>query len=252
MKIGCQSITFGNAVHKDDIEFVFREVSNAGYEGVETGFFRLDPTGGQKYAELLEKYSLKLVAIHIGGDFNDEESVKKQLANIPQVIQLAKTLNCGYIFLSGQRPKEGESYDIMAKNINNLGKVLRDEGLKLNYHNHDWEIKDNINGLYTLCDCTDKENLSFVLDVGWVVRGGADPVEVIKRLDGRLENIHFKEFTADGQFTELGKGIVNFKAVYEVIKDRGSMWIIAEQDQSSIGVVESVTQNYKYIKELIS
>ena len=105
-------------------------------------------------------------------------------------------------------------------------------------------------GLYALCDNTDPKYLSFVPDVGWVTRGGGDPAEVLKRLGGRVSNLHFKEFTDEGQITELGCGIVNFPEAFEIVKGR-DMWIIAEQDTSSIGAGASVAQNFEYLKNLV-
>ena len=260
MKIGCQTIIFGNEMHKERIETVFKTVAEAGYAGVEIGFARLDAAKAQDYAALLNKYSLEMAAVHIGGNYHDEESVKMQLAAVPEIIKFTKTLKCGNIFLSGRKLKEeeGEDYRFFAESINKLGKIIRDEGLTLSYHNHAWEIENGLHGINTIEQYTEKENLSFVLDVGWVVRGGGDPIGLIDRLGSRVSNIHFKEFTAAGGFTELGKGVVDFKPIYDVIKDKGFGWLIIEQDKMSPELQEivatvyksAVSGNYAYLKNL--
>jgi len=248
MKIGCQTITFGNEKHKTDIKGIIKSVASSGYDGMEAGFFRLDLNEAENYKKEQREYNIKQAAIHIGGDFNDVESVKKQFENLPNLIKLAHTLDCKNIFLSGS--PASSDYKAVSENINKLGKLLNENGLILSYHNHDWEIKNNYLGLYTICDNTDPKYLSFVPDIGWVAKGGGEPVEVLKRLGGRVSNLHFKEFTADGQFTELGRGVVNFKEAYEFIKDK-DFWLIAEQDASLIGADESIKQNFGYIKNLI-
>ena len=245
MKIACQTITFGNEKHKMELEDIVKAVADAGYDGIETGFFRVGLNEAENYKIWLNKYNIKQAAIHIGGNFNDEASVKQQLENTPALIKFAQAVDCKNIFFSGSPSGD---YKTVAENLNKLGKELSGGGLVLSYHNHDWEIKSD--GLYALCDNTDPAYLSFVPDIGWVVRGGANPVQVLEKLGGRVSNLHFKEFTDDGKFTELGKGVVDFKSVYEFMKDR-DMWIIAEQDSSEIGAVESVAQNYKYIKSLM-
>ena len=252
MKIGCQTITFGNERHKNDITGIIKAVASAGYDGMETGFFRLDVNEAENYRKYLLEYNIEQAAIHIGGDFNDTESVKKQLDNVPNLIKLAHTLDCKNIFLSGS--PASEYYRIVAENINKLGKLLYQEGLMLSYHNHDWEVKNNgcecCCALYTICDNTDPKYLSFVPDIGWIARGGKNPVKVLQRLGGRVKNLHFKEFTADGKFTELGRGVVDFGEVYEFVKPC-DFWIIAEQDATEIGAEISVAQNFAYIKNLI-
>jgi len=251
MKIGCQTIIFGNERHKDNIESIFKTVSETGYAGVEIGFARLDAAKAMEYAALLDKYSLEMAAVHIGGNYNDEESVKKQMANIPEVIKLAKTLKSKNIFISGRRMKEADEFKIAAENINKLGKFIRDEGLTLSYHNHSWEIENDMLGLNITEQYTEKENLSFVPDVGWVTRGGSCPSALIKKLYDRIVHVHFKEFTADNKFTELGTGVVDFKGVYETMLPKKDFWIVSEQDQTTIGAEASVKANMEYMKVLL-
>ena len=247
MKIGCQTITFGNERHQTDARGIIKEVAQAGYAGLETAFFRIAMNKTETYREYLRENNIEQAAIHVGGNFNDLESVKAQLESMPELIKLAHALECENVFLSGS--PVAADYGFAAENINKLGKMLRENGLVLSYHNHEWEIKNDYFGLYALCDNTDPKYLSFVPDVGWVTRGGGDPVEVLRRLGARVSNLHFKEFTDEGQITELGKGIVNFSGAYEAAKS-ADMWVIAEQDVTSMGAKESVSQNFEYLKNL--
>lgn len=244
MKIGCQTITFGSDKHKKGLEDIIKAVAGAGYDGMENGFARFNAGEMDNYKNWLRDYNLELAAIHIGGDFNDTQSVKRQHESIPELVKFAHDLGCVNIFFSGSPSGD---YKAVAENLNGFGKALSADGLVLSYHNHDWEIKSG--GIYTLCDNTDPDWLSFVPDIGWVVRGGADPAELLGKLGARVSNLHFKEFTGDGKFTELGKGVVDFKPVYEYAKSK-NMWIIAEQDTSEIGAEESIRQNFDYIKSL--
>ena len=252
MKIGCQTITFGNERHKTDWRGIIKSVASSGYDGMEVGFVRFDLDEIENFKKCQQEYNITQAAIHIGGDFSDVESVKRQLDNISVLIKLAHTLECPNVFFSGSPGVK--DYKTASENLNKLGKLINENGLVLSYHNHDWEIKseccEHCCGLYTLCDNTDPKYLSFVPDIGWVTRGGKKPVDVLKRLGDRVSNLHFKEFTDGGNFTELGKGSVDFKDAYEFVKDR-DFWIIAEQDASSIGADESVAQNFEYIKNLI-
>jgi len=250
MKIGCQTITFGNERHKSDMENIVKAVALAGYGGMETGFFRLDLGEAQNYKRYQREYNIRQAAIHIGGNYHDAESVKNQLANISGLIKLAHTLGCDNIFLSANAAHSEAEYKIAAGNIDSLGKMLHENGLVLSYHNHAGEIHDNCLGLFTYADNTDPKYVSFVPDVGWVTQGGGDPVEVLKRLGERMSHLHFKEFTKEGKITELGCGVVNFRGVYETVKHK-DIWIIAEQDETLIGAEESIAANFGYLKNLI-
>jgi len=244
MKIACQTITFGSEKVKMDMHDIVKAVADAGYDGIETGVHRLDMNALEDYKSWLGEYNLKQAGMHVGGNFSDTDAVKQQIENVPEIIKVAHKLDCANIFFSGGPVPD---YKIVAENLNKFGKALRYGGVTLSYHNHDWEFKDG--GFYILCEYTDPECVSFVPDIGWVTMGGANPVQVLKELGGRVSNLHFKDFTSEGGFTELGKGIVDFKPVYDFVKSR-DIWLVAEQDASEIGACESVRQNLKYIKSL--
>ena len=58
-------------------------------------------------------------------------------------------------------------------------------------------------GFRTLMANTDPTYFRLVPDVGWVTRGGADPVKFLEEFKDRIEVLHFKEFTAENSFTCL-------------------------------------------------
>lgn len=253
-RIGCQSITFGTPLHQQDIAKVFSSVADAGYDGIEIGFFRLDPAQTQAYQALLQAHALELAAIHVGGNIFDLESQKDQVRNIAAVLEMANALGAKDIFFSGSRTSDSmvrQDFIDQAVKIAELGKRAAEAGLTLCYHNHDWEIRNSLLGLSTLMEETDPDHVKLVLDVGWVTKGGADPVAVIHTYGNRVKHLHFKEFTAEGSFTELGSGIVNFPGVVRAIQGRENLWIIAEQDESRIGAAESVKHNCAYMRNLI-
>lgn len=250
VKIGCQTITWGLDKNKNNTLDVIREVKQAGYEGIEIGARHLNPEMVDTYDMVLKEAGLKLVALHSGGDFLDSKSVSMQIKNIGNTIEMLKKLGGEYLFLSGtyKEDKTIDDYRSEARVYNEIGKKCADNGIKLCYHNHNWEFFNEMRGYKILLDETDEKTVSFVVDVGWVTRGGYDPVQLIKDIYERVKCVHFKEFTSEGEITELGNGIVNFKGVYEVIKHKKDIWIVAEQDVTKRTPLESAAINYNYIR----
>lgn len=83
--------------------------------------------------------------------------------------------------------------------FNALGKRLREEGMTFLYHNHQFEYR-TFNGrmiLDLLRENTDPDCLYFELDTFWTMRGGLDPVQVIRRFGERIALIHQKDFAWD-------------------------------------------------------
>ena len=253
IRIACQTITWGPEKIREHTAEVLKEIKKAGFNGVEIGARHLDHSKPEYYSQLLGENGLDLVALHVGGDFLDHDSVNRQVENIGKTVEFAVKLGVGYIFLSGtyRKDKTGDDYKFEAQTYNRIGGVCKENGIKLCYHNHDWEIVNGLMGLKILLDNTGNDLVYFVPDVGWVTRGGADPVKLIEETYDRVEAVHFKDFTKDNDFTELGSGIVNFKGVYESVKSRKDLWIVSEQDTSSKTPLESASINCKYIESLV-
>ena len=253
IRIACQTITWGPEKNRENTDQVLSEVRKAGFSGVEIGARHLDHSKSEYYKGLLEGNGLQLVALHVGGNFLDQASVAEQVQNIGKTIRFAESLGTGYIFISGSyiKGKTAEDYRREAQVYNKIGVLCKDSGLKLCYHNHDWEIWNGLEGMRLLLENTDQELVFLVPDVGWVTRGGADPVHFVEENYRRIEAVHFKEFTTDGGFTEIGKGIVNFRGVYDSIRDKGDIWVVTEQDQTTTTPLESAGMNYAYVKSLI-
>ncbi len=255
MKVACQTIVYGNPVIKTTIDTILENVHENGYDGVEIGVRHFYLDRPDYYKELLERNQLELPAIHVGGDFLNKDAVEKELENTDAYIQFAKTMGCRYVYLSGvyRETKTAEDYAFEAEVYGKIGKNAKRNGLILCYHNHDWEFKNDAVGMKVLLENTDPENMSLVPDVGWVTIAGYDPVAFLKENLDRVEAIHFKDFKGPKQFTELGTGIVDFKAVYEFIKDKkDDLWISAEQDQATHTPEESSRENAAFIRSLMA
>ena len=233
---------------------IMKCVAECSYTGIEVGLRHFDLEKPEYYSELLKRNKLEMIALHIGGDFTNSESVQRQMDNIYSAIRLAHKLECINIFISGgfKKDKKNEDFKNEAENYNKLGEIIRNEGLTLSYHNHNWEFANDACGYNIIVENTDPDNLYFVPDVGWITRAGYNPVTVIKNIKDRISNIHFKEFDKEDNIVELGTGIVDFKSVFDFIASLKDMWIIAEQDKTTIGAQNSVAKNYKFIKSLKS
>ena len=255
VKIGCVTIVFGPRI-KDDMAEIYATIKKIGYDGVETGarYFNLDKL--EYYRDLYSKLDLKLVALHVGGDFTNKDSVREQLNNIKNIIIFGRKLGCPYLNISGsyKEGKTGEDYITEAESYKEIGKVCVDEGIVFCYHNHYWEFINNGEGMKILLDRIPIELMKLVPDVGWLEAAGVSALKFLKENISRIEALHFKDFKSTSvprEFTELGTGITPFKEIYEYIASLGrDWWINAEQDQTKLDPAEAARINYEYVKNL--
>ena len=160
--------------------------------------------------------------------------------------------------------------------VNEVTQKLKEDGITLYYHNHHIEFR-KYDGKFLLDIIREKAPLlGFELDVHWVQRGGANPLEVIKDYEGKVELIHLKDyriseipqdgfdalytgdvakfmdyFTNTIQFAELGTGSLPLKAIIEESIASGARYLLVEQDDTyGVDPFESLKISREYLLEL--
>jgi len=141
------------------------------------------------------------------------------------------------------------SYQKMAADWNQVGKIMKETGIQFGYHNHNFEF-DVVEGKVPFYDIfmveLDKDLVTMELDLFWTTKAGQNPVEVIKKYPGRFQIFHMKDmftneppfFTTAGvdDFAPVGAGVINFKEILEVKDIAGMKYMIVEQDSTKDGL----------------
>ena len=163
-----------------------KKVKDIGYESIQvSGFGPIDPF---RLKDIVDKFGLEICVTHITYD---------RLTNdIDSVIRDHKLWMCKYVGL-GAMPQQYrcnfEGYYEFIQNISVVAERLSQSGLQFVYHNHKFEFEkfgDKI-GLDILFENTDPKTFGFEIDTYWVQAGGANPVDWIKKVEGRMAVVHF-------------------------------------------------------------
>lgn len=232
MKIAVQLYTLREYLKTpEQIAETLKKVAALGYKAVEAaGVGEIDP---KEFKELADREGLTICATH-----TPYEDLKNRM---DAVIERHQLWGCQYVGLGGL-PNEyrdnKEGYIQFAKEANEFGKQLSAAGLVFNYHNHDFEFVkfEGKTAMDDLIEHTDPESVNFELDVYWAQAGGADPIEWIRKLKGRIKTVHLKDMIVTPQreqrFAELGEGNMNFKGILEACRETGVEWGVVEQDET--------------------
>jgi sugar phosphate isomerase/epimerase len=103
-------------------------------------------------------------------------------------------------------------------------------------------------------------DMQFELDIFWVKVGGVEPVDLIKKLSGRVAQVHLKDLKAgmtlpnfgsvpNDAFKELGNGIIPMEPIMVAAKAAGVKHCHVEQDQSP-DPIASIRESIAYLKRL--
>lgn len=88
----------------------------------------------------------------------------------------------------------------IAESLNAAAKVAAQRGMRVGYHNHNWELAtayDGVPALEYLAQHLDPE-VVLELDLYWAWVGGVDPVGLLERLGERVQLVHVKDGPTGG------------------------------------------------------
>jgi sugar phosphate isomerase/epimerase len=259
-EIGLQLYTLRDELPKD-VKSTLEKVALSGYKTVETyGFSIKDQFWGLSPIELkkiLDANGLKAISGHYNlGSFLADGNTTE----IPAAIEAAKILKSEYLtipWVDEPFRRTIEDYKKIASRLNEVGKMCKNAGLKLAYHNHDFEFQkhDGITGYEILLKETDKSLVHFELDLYWVVRSGNDPLQLFTANQGRFTMWHVKDMDKINPAlnTEIGSGSIDLKTIFKQAKQSGMKHFFVEQENNyNPNAFESVKTSCEFIsKELI-
>lgn len=192
--------------------------------------------------ESLDKHHLTFVALSSGGvkiDGKSEDEIAKHAANAKFVHDAGGL----YLQLVDQLPKErpvvSDDYKKLGALLTEVGKRAADLGVAVGYHNHMGTLGEKPEAVDRILEAADPRYVKLELDVAHYLQGGGDPARAIDRHHERLLFLHIKDVeTIDPpingknyRFVELGRGRVDFPAIFSALKRanfRG--WTVVELD----------------------
>lgn len=218
----------------ENLENVFKNLANVGYDGVE--FYSFFDIEAGKMKELLNTYNLKAMGTHTNIDV-----LKNDLDGL---IRYMTTLESKYVGLAYYDAEDKDGWLRLCEVLEKTGEKLNKNGITLMYHNHGHELIPKYNGESAediLLKNTSPANLSLELDCYWVRSAGLDPIIYLKDNLKRVKTIHLKDMDKNEEkMTEVGTGRNNCSELYNICKDANFEWVVIEQDNIYIDPFESV------------
>lgn len=257
-KVGLQLYSLRDYLPKD-VKGVTEKVAKAGYKEVETygyskqnGFWGLD---AKAYSQLLKANGLVSPSGHYGIESYFRDGSDKE---INEAIEAAKTIGSTYVILpwmGGELIDTVDKCKAMAQKFNQAGELVKKAGLKFGYHNHNFEWKPvgDTSFYDVLLKETDVNLVTLELDLYWVYRSNLDPVKMLTEHPNRFKLVHVKDADKANKElnTEIGKGLIDYKAIFAAAQKAGIKHFIVEQENfTNIDPYVSISESISYVKTL--
>ncbi|WP_296701135.1 sugar phosphate isomerase/epimerase [Algoriphagus sp.] len=214
-------------------------VADAGYAYVEAAdyrdgkFYGMTPTEFKSY---LESLGLTAKSAHMG---------MVNMENADQLIADVKAAGIEYFVIpvppmgmftfgpDGMGMKG--TADDLVEILDTLGEKCAAAGLKLLYHNHDFEFKAMADGTIIedlLLEKCNPEFVNFQMDLFWVTKAGVDPLAYFEKYPGRFKAWHVKDMNGEGNFAPVGTGSIDFQRILNEKAKSGMEFYLVEQDNT--------------------
>ena len=244
-KTGLQLYTLRDMMEKS-VADTLKLVAGVGYGDVEfAGYFGHSAADIRK---LLDANGLAAPSVHV--------PLEVLRSALPQVIKDAKVIGHQYIVLpwisEEQRGDSVDNYKKLAVELNGFAKPIKDAGLQLAYHNHDFELLPVKGGVPydVLLGETDQDLVKMELDLFWAVKAGVDPLKLFAANPGRFPLVHVKDMAKDGAMVDVGTGTIDFKAIFAKAEQAGIRHQFIEHDNSN-NRITTIRQGYQALSQVL-
>jgi sugar phosphate isomerase/epimerase len=229
-KIGIQLYTLKDVI-EDDPKGILKQLASFGYTELETYGYKDGKLYGLSNAEFgkeVKSLGMQTISGHFGIDLlrNDWE----------RTVADAKVLGQSYMVVPWlpEPDRTEDGIKAVCETINKASETCKKYGMRMGYHNHDFEFKESGGKLLydVLLSELDPKLVSMEMDLYWIISAGYDPLKYFAKYPGRFEQWHIKDMDKEvpTRNTEVGRGSIDFKSIFAKAKLAGMKHFYVEQE----------------------
>ncbi|MCD6397815.1 MAG: myo-inosose-2 dehydratase [Spirochaetaceae bacterium] len=266
---------------ENSFEQCISEMALSGYEGSEVGTkYPEDPRVLKEFLDIRglticnQWFSSFLVSKPLK---EVEEAFRKQISFLKAVGAKVigpseQTRSCQgkdvSVFL-GKAVFTSEEFKKLTAGMDYLGKIAREEGMKLAFHHHMGTGVQSIEETERFLNDTNSDYVHLLYDSGHFAFSEEDPVAALKKFISRVGHVHLKDIRTDvfaevkkadssfldavraGVFTVPGDGSIDFPSIFKILEENdyeGWMVVEAEQDPAKANPFKYAKIAREYIR----
>jgi sugar phosphate isomerase/epimerase len=163
------------------------------------------------------------------------------------------TLGTDTIIVPYQPPErfaDADSVRALAGELNEMAAWAAGHGLRLGYHNHDFELSSRIGGRPALEVLADQLQDAVILEVDtyWAAVGGQDVPELLRRLGDRVRYLHVKDgpiVNREDFMTAVGAGRMPVAQV--LAASPSAAWHVVELDRCATDMMTAIGDSLAWL-----
>jgi len=251
--LGAQLYTVREEAERD-LPAVLEAVRKIGYQEVET-YWNIYTHPAAELRRMIADHGLRAPSGHF------------DYAGLDSNIEYAKTLGLDCM-ICPMLPENMwftlDGFKRAADQLNIWGEKVRQAGMQLGFHNHNYEFLrfGATTGFDELMTATDPRLVCLEMDCYWMVQAGEDPLRMFERYGHRIKLLHLKDRKpgfpvtqvkneAAEHFTEVGSGTIDWKPILAVAEKNGVEHFFVERDSGDLPPMESLRISFQNLQKLL-
>lgn len=202
------------------------------------GFKQVEPYGGlldkaTEVADGLRRHNLTAPSSHVG--------LSSLTSDLAGTVAAARALGTELLIVPAispdERPGDSDGWRAFGGKLADLQRSLSAEGIRLAWHNHDFEFAKTADGLFPLDLIFEgAPTLLWQADIGWIERAGQNSAEWIARYNNRIVAFHIKDMAPAGEnadedgWADVGHGTINWARLLPVLQATKAEFFVLEHD----------------------
>lgn len=241
--------------HNLNMHQALDEISLTGWSGVELvrnqpEFFYDDI---DYFNKLIKLHNLEVTSFYCEFSLIYENKKNSEIESLKRKCDFLKNIGCDILLIDGGikdlKKNNNEYYKIATENINEVGYIAKELGLKTSWHQHWGSMFDTYDSFEFLMNNTNPKLIGFCPDTAQLLLSNMDPVNAIKRYSSRINYIHFKDIIPNNFIInrvdivnnlkktdrESDRGFENYEYFMDKFLDNGAYHINSKYKFTEVG-----------------
>ena len=235
--VGLQLYTLRNELSQD-FEGTLARVAELGYKEMEfAGYYG---RSASEVRSILDQNGMTSPAAHI--------QLQALRDDLDGELERAAILGQKYIVVPilPESQRTISEYQRTADYLNRAGEVCKQAGIKMGYHNHNFEFIETDGQIPydILLNETEANLVDMELDLYWIRYAGVDPVSYFEKYPGRFSMLHIKDMDEFRRMADVGSGEINFAEIFSHADAAGFEHFFVEHDRPGNGLASVAVSIY--------
>ncbi|MFN5169467.1 MAG: sugar phosphate isomerase/epimerase family protein [Cyclobacteriaceae bacterium] len=259
-KIGLQLYSLRDVI-REDVPGLMKTLGSWGYQELEAYSYadgKLFGMTAKEFAKLAEDNGMRITSAHYGYGTAGGGTKGTVLNGWEQAVADAKACGQKYMvvpYLDKSVRDTLDGYKRVCEELNKAGEVCRKYGVRLQYHNHEFEfdvLEDKVPYQVMLREL-DPDLVGFEMDLYWVVYAGHNPFLYFQQYPGRFEQWHVKDMDKVDRKrnADIGTGQIDFVKLFGAARQAGLKHFYIEQETYPVDSKTSVKNSIDNLRKLI-